>query len=744
MPFDTTGHAAVRNSRCGHFYCLECGTAASTSRARLCVFCGTALQIPLETLSLKELAELIARSVPPSVPPPAPAPKADSLCDVCHMNALLTAPPFFQCGTCGDEHSIVRPSDIISLVTDAEPDDVVRALQPRQFATRMCGIATLLGQLASSPGMFLDSAESLTAELLVPKLEHKREELLKQYNPDENGRPGPAPSPPIVPSDRSHAGSSLVPPQAPLTLPSSLSLSAFIPPSAAASSSSSSSSTAPATGQPSATTPVPEVQLPIDERYGCSRVIDDVLVTLATDPELGVTTVLTPRIMKKKHARTRAVVDRHQFLSNNTADCAFPRDCELVITVTAHSSDRPLLPPHEHPDDVLIRVSVNPSSQKSASIAARVSPRADDPRTVDFILHMLQPGVRAVHVDILVAGAPVWWGPFQVYAGPTTATLTGRGELHPAFNDLASDGIACSPDGQYVVVCSSSRHHLSVYMLATGTLLRRIGGPFSGQDNRSFRYPRHVCFSVYPAQASSSSSSSSTALTVVSGGAPHSSDPVPNVLVVDGGNNRVQEVSISGAYVRTIGADVLVSPWGVAASAQFIVVSEHLIDRVTVFRASDGQLWVRCGGSGKGPGDLSAPTGVRVLTGWTGVVTGTAPPGTKVPDWKTKMAQTGTAVRLAVLRRVHGVCHVVVVVVGAVGFALLGNVVFSPCRMLSRLSVRRRRATAKYSVVVVHHQDDGLEERARDAARVDSKPAVVDRVGRWRSSARRTGRVLQA
>lgn len=281
-----------------------------------------------------------------------------------------------------------------------------------------------------------------------------------------------------------------------------------------------------------------------------------------------------------------------------------PFGCPIcVVQIVVHvvsDSGRRLLEPHVSSDDLLIRVTVNPTNKERASVAARVTPRAPDASSLDFVLHLLNPGVRGVHVDIIVAGTPIWWGPFQLLAGPSTAGFTGRGSEHPAAKDLGSDGIATSPDGTLVVCSSTAHHHLKVYNLLSGQLMRRVGGPFASAKEGMFHHPRGLCFArwgewtVGPVPlvvwlwvllthvrwlASGLYAPCPLSCSVLGSPAPRPPRPCvshrqssSSVLVADATNNRVQEVTMQDRFVRCIGAGVLESPWGVAASTEHIVV----------------------------------------------------------------------------------------------------------------------------------------------------------------------------
>ena len=145
-------------------------------------------------------------------------------------------------------------------------------------------------------------------------------------------------------------------------------------------------------------------------------------------------------------------------------------------------------------------------------------------------------------------------------------------------------GLAVSQDGTHLVV-SHADHTLSVFSLPRGDLLLSFGS--KGRGKLQFQWPARLCFSA-----------------------------IGTVLVSDGENHRIQEVTLKGAFVRFIGAGAIGGdPSGIAANDEVIVVGKQNStsdERIVVFDAATGALVRSFGPLGVRPGHLlNACVGIR-------------------------------------------------------------------------------------------------------------------------------------
>ena len=149
----------------------------------------------------------------------------------------------------------------------------------------------------------------------------------------------------------------------------------------------------------------------------------------------------------------------------------------------------------------------------------------------------------------------------------------------------AGYGLAvCLPLGVLVVSCEN--HTLSVYRLAPGFPLVHTFGS-EGVEPGQFKRPFSMCFPPW--------------------GGRHS------LLVAEYGGARVQEVDVMAkASVRMWCAGQVEGPWGVAASAAVVVVSECSAHFLSAFSVDTGERLWRVGGEGPAAGQLKDPTGVRL------------------------------------------------------------------------------------------------------------------------------------
>jgi hypothetical protein len=144
-------------------------------------------------------------------------------------------------------------------------------------------------------------------------------------------------------------------------------------------------------------------------------------------------------------------------------------------------------------------------------------------------------------------------------------------------------GIAVSASLGIVVV--SSDHMLTVYRLTAGFPVMHAFGS-KGVGPGKFKDPRHMCFPPWGSGT---------------------------LLVAEYGGGRVQEVDPLAQTSIKMWCDGQVDrPWGVAATAEVMAVSELGPNYVALFSVSTGaRLW-RVGGAGAGPGQFNSPRGVRL------------------------------------------------------------------------------------------------------------------------------------
>jgi len=144
-------------------------------------------------------------------------------------------------------------------------------------------------------------------------------------------------------------------------------------------------------------------------------------------------------------------------------------------------------------------------------------------------------------------------------------------------------GMAVSASLGIVVV--SSDHVLTVYRLTAGfPVMHAFGG--NGVGPGQYKDPRHMCFPPWGSGT---------------------------LLVAERDGGRVQEVDpLAQTSIKMWCAGQVANPWGVAATAEVMAVSEYGPSYVALFSVSTGaRLW-RVGGAGAGPGQFSLPRGVRL------------------------------------------------------------------------------------------------------------------------------------
>ncbi len=149
-----------------------------------------------------------------------------------------------------------------------------------------------------------------------------------------------------------------------------------------------------------------------------------------------------------------------------------------------------------------------------------------------------------------------------------------------------SNGVAVSRDGSTLLVSDrdGGSHAIHVFRVVDGSRLRVIGG--AGDGPLQFKNPCQVWVA---------------------------SDD--HVFVADYGNKRVQVLTPRLDFHAFVGVGQLVSPSGVCADDDVIVVSEWDAHRISVFKRRDGALLRRFGREGSGDGQLKEPGGLCFMSG---------------------------------------------------------------------------------------------------------------------------------
>ena len=236
----------------------------------------------------------------------------------------------------------------------------------------------------------------------------------------------------------------------------------------------------------------------------------------------------------------------------------------------------------------------------------------DAARSVELCLSLsITPGVALAAVDgsdgsgaeLSQFTAPTLTVPALRRADTAAASPVGRmvGVVELAVGPAAC--VAAALDDSVVVVSSPSTHTLTVIDTHSGLILAAMGGRASepvavpglwiGPLGLCFAPPVPVQLAAPGTPAASSTSSSPSrgsvrVLRTAFGTVWSPSAACGDLLVCDCGNNRVVRVTLSGRVVGFVGVGTLVRPWGVAANADVIVVSEPTAGRVVVFQAATG------------------------------------------------------------------------------------------------------------------------------------------------------------
>jgi sugar lactone lactonase YvrE len=149
-----------------------------------------------------------------------------------------------------------------------------------------------------------------------------------------------------------------------------------------------------------------------------------------------------------------------------------------------------------------------------------------------------------------------------------------------------SNGVAVSRDGSTLLLSDEDfgSHAIHEFRVEDGSRLRVIGG--AGDGPLQFKGPRQVWIA---------------------------SDDY--VFVAELGNKRVQVLTPRLDFHTFVGEGQLVTPSGVCADDDIIMVSERDAHRISVFSRGDGALLRRFGSLGSGDDQLNTPCGLCFITG---------------------------------------------------------------------------------------------------------------------------------
>jgi DNA-binding beta-propeller fold protein YncE len=148
---------------------------------------------------------------------------------------------------------------------------------------------------------------------------------------------------------------------------------------------------------------------------------------------------------------------------------------------------------------------------------------------------------------------------------------------------LSCAGLAVTPDGSSMFVSDMSTDTITAFDLPSGAVRATFGQ--SGGDDGQFSMPCGMCLCRTG----------------------------QHLLVADCGNRRIQELSLAGQYMRSIGVGTLAG--GVVAvtcNDAVVVASQHdcATNRIAVFSYASGDLLRAFGSKGSLAGQLSLNTGV--------------------------------------------------------------------------------------------------------------------------------------
>jgi len=204
-----------------------------------------------------------------------------------------------------------------------------------------------------------------------------------------------------------------------------------------------------------------------------------------------------------------------------------------VIQVTCMGSDG-VLADWATLEDVDVGVTLNGAA---AQVASAVFTEAG---VVRLTYAVEEEGGEEVEVGVSLRGVKVPGGPWRAHncclpRGVYIGTL--------AISDAQNNsGLAISSDGSLMVVSNADTDQLSVYRTDDGSLVRCFGGP--GAAAGEFDTPRGLCMTTHD-----------------------------TILAADMGNERIQEITLEGAHVRSIAVDGV--PREVAVHGDVVAVGTY-------------------------------------------------------------------------------------------------------------------------------------------------------------------------
>jgi DNA-binding beta-propeller fold protein YncE len=193
-----------------------------------------------------------------------------------------------------------------------------------------------------------------------------------------------------------------------------------------------------------------------------------------------------------------------------------------------------------------------------------------EPGFIEVVYEVDHIDVSEVELSVSVCGVKL--------AGGTWLPVSGcRADgVHVAILPLkdaeGNRGLAITSDGSLMVVSNSMSHQLSVYRASDGNHIRSFGG--KGTAAGQFAYPYGICMTKHN-----------------------------TVLVADGGNRRIQEVTLEGTHVKFIGQDIIRSEvWGIAIHDDVIALGKYgtrSSNGIMLFSYISGELLSQFGGYGE-------------------------------------------------------------------------------------------------------------------------------------------------
>jgi len=179
-----------------------------------------------------------------------------------------------------------------------------------------------------------------------------------------------------------------------------------------------------------------------------------------------------------------------------------------------------------------------------------------DPGLIQVTYVVEEDGVEEVEVSVSLRGMAVPGGPWRARAG-----FMAKGVYVTTLlvkDAMDNSGLAISSDGSLMVVSNLVTHQLTVYRTEDGSHVRSFGG--YGEGPAEFSGPRNLCMTAHD-----------------------------TVLVVDFGNERIQEVTLEGIHVKFM--ELEDSPMAVAMHGDVVAVLTARY-RISLHNYTTGE-WLR-------------------------------------------------------------------------------------------------------------------------------------------------------